>query len=108
MNTDPILDSIAITIRRILIFIFISMSASLLVWFWTLTSALNVPTHELVDLLRDGWNPSDNKMPFVLMWGSLAIGVLFTCSLYLTIAHWWKKRRNVRHHRGARWQEEDE
>jgi|GEM_PF-3806929 ABC-type phosphate transport system permease subunit len=102
MTTDPIISQFVMALRRILIFIVLSILIALFVWSWLLKSKFGVHNKELLDWMSVAWPPEENKIAAVFLYGSLTIGILMTTIIYLWIGRWWNKRANVTQHRGAR------
>jgi hypothetical protein len=103
MTRDPIIALFVVVLRRVMIFLILALLLSLSVWCWVLTSPLDVPVRELLGWLRHAWSPVGDKVPAVLLCGSLVIGTLSMSVIYLLVGKWWKKRASVQHqHRGAR------
>lgn len=103
--SDPIIDHFAIWFRRTLLFILLALLQAAALSLWVLLIELRVTSNDLQFWLRAAWaSTADNKLPAVILYGSLSIGILTTSVLYLLIARWWKKRGDV-HRRGARFGE---
>ncbi|MET3138206.1 hypothetical protein AAKU61_002572 [Undibacterium sp. GrIS 1.2] len=103
--SDPIIDHFAIWFRRTLLFIVVALLQAIALSLWVLLVEIHVTNNDLQFWLRAAWSPTiDNKLPAVILYGSLAIGILTTTVFYLLVSKWWKKRGDV-HRRGARFGE---
>ena len=103
MNRDPIFNLIGIYYRRSMLFIILSLLFATCLWLWVLLQELNVGTNDLLVWLRAARTQiGADKLPIVILYGSLTIGVLATSVLFLIVGTLWKKRATVAHHRGAR------
>lgn len=103
--SDPIIDHFAIWFRRTLLFIVLSLLQAIALSLWVLVIELHVTSNDLQLWLRAAWSPTiGNKLPAVILYGSMSIGILTTSVVYLLIGKWWKKRGDV-HRRGARFNE---
>lgn len=103
--SDPIIDHFSIWFRRTLLFVVLALLQAIVLSLWVLLVEFRVTSNNLQFWLHAAWTSTDeNKLPAVIMYGALTIGILSTSVIYLLIGKWWKKRGDV-HRRGARFGE---
>lgn len=103
--SDPIIDHFAIWFRRTFLFLVLSLLQAIALSLWVILVEFGVTSNDLQFWLRAAWaSKAGNKLPAIILYGSLTIGILTTTVVYLLIGRWWKKRGDV-HRRGARFGE---
>lgn len=105
MTTDPILNLFSIILRRLILFILLSLSFAVALWCWLLLVQFNLSASDLLIWFHAAWPPADNKVASVFLWSTLAMGVLTSSLIYFMVGLWWNKRGDI-HHRGARWSQD--
>jgi hypothetical protein len=98
---DPIIDLLALFLKRLVLFLILTALIGLALWLWILMAEFDVAFHDLGVWWHEGWTPVSHKLPVVMLRGALTIGFLTTGVVYLLIGKWWKKRGDV-YHRGAK------
>lgn len=99
---DPIVDQLVIVVRRIVIFVSLTVAAISAIWF---SIAISIYGMDLQDAWDQGWlavhqDWKVNPTRFLLLWGAVAIGFLSIANVFLLIAWRWNRVSDI-HQRGA-------
>jgi hypothetical protein len=101
MTRDPILTSLHLLVQRIVMFLFLSVLMSLVVFSAMLLAYFDLDWGDILPHLRAAWPPALNQLYDILLRCASVIGTLLAVVTYLAAALWWRDAGTV-HKRGTR------
>jgi hypothetical protein len=97
---DPLISSVAIGIRRVLLFLCLAFSIGTALWLVTLTRGYHAALRDLLPLTQVVWDGRSDFTATALFYGCYLVGVLCMAFAFALAAHWWRGRGDTLHHRG--------
>lgn len=97
---DPVIGSILIGIRRVVLFVVVSLVIGSSLWLTMLVRGYQATFSNLWPWTVGVWDGHGDFFATALFYGSYALGFLLVVVMFLLAALWWRGRGDTLHRRG--------